>query len=151
MSERGQIDLLVLGAGMAGLTAAASAARSGASVVLVEKAPAVGGSATYAGYIHTAPTLEVMREVNPGADPVLTARLVERFEAGLEWVRSLGVHVANPVPVLGYSRGCQTDMANYLHACERIVREHGELLLNATAQRLLIEDGAVTGALVGER
>ena len=124
----GRVDLLVLGGGMAGLTAAAYASTHGASVVLVEKAPAVGGSAAYAGYIHTPPTLDVMREVNPGGDPKLTARLVEGFGAGLDWVRSLGVHVAEPVSVLGYSRGCQTDMANYLLARERLVREHGELL-----------------------
>jgi succinate dehydrogenase/fumarate reductase flavoprotein subunit len=156
MSESGgRIDLLVLGGGMAGLSAAAYASAHGASVVLVEKAPAVGGSAAYAGYIHTPPTLDVMREVNPGGDPKLTARLVEGFAAGLEWVRSLGVHVAEPVSVLGYSRGCQTDMANYLLACERLVREHGELLTAATAQTLLLEDSAVTGAVIrtaaGER
>ena len=39
-------------------------------------------------------------------------------------------------------------MANYLLACERIVREHGELLVGWTAQRLLLEDGAVVGAEV---
>jgi succinate dehydrogenase/fumarate reductase flavoprotein subunit len=156
MSETGgRIDLLVIGGGMAGLSAAAYACAHGASVVLVEKAPVVGGSATYAGYIHTAPTLDVMREVNPGGDPKLAARLVEGIAAGLDWVRSLGVHVAEPVSVLGYSRGCQTDMANYLLACERLVREHGELLTDATTERLLLEDDAVVGAVIrtagGER
>ena len=67
MTEAGEvIDLLVLGAGMAGLSAAAKAASEGASVVLVEKGEAIGGSAAYAGFIWTAPTAEVMREVNPG-------------------------------------------------------------------------------------
>ena len=37
-------------------------------------------------------------------------------------------------------------MANYLLACERLVREHGELLTGWSAQRLLLEDGAVVGA-----
>jgi succinate dehydrogenase/fumarate reductase flavoprotein subunit len=144
----GQIDLLVLGGGMAGISAAAYAARHGASVVLVEKGPAIGGSAAYAGYIHTTPTVEVMREVNPGGDPRLSDKVVEGYEPALDWVRSLGVHVADPVPVLGYGRGCETDMANYLLACERIVREHGELLVSSTAQRLLLDDGAVVGAVI---
>ena len=92
MSESGgPIDLLVLGGGMAGLSAAAYASVHGASVVLVEKAPAPGGSAAYARFIHTPPTVEVMREVNPGGDPKLTRRLVEGYASGLEWVRSLGV------------------------------------------------------------
>ena len=78
MSESGgRIDLLVLGGGMAGLSAAAYACKHGASVVLVEKAPTTGGSAQYARFIHTAPTLEVMGEVNPEGDPRLTGRLVD--------------------------------------------------------------------------
>jgi succinate dehydrogenase/fumarate reductase flavoprotein subunit len=144
----GQIDLLVLGGGMAGISAAASAARHGASVVLVEKGPAIGGSAAYAGYIHTTPTVEVMSEINPGGDPKLTRLVVDGYADALDWVRSLGVHVADPVAVLGYCRGCETDMANYLLACERIVREHGELLVSSTAQRLLLDEGAVVGAVI---
>src|SRR6478752_9249851 len=113
MTEPGEaIDLLVLGAGMAGLSAAAKAASDGASVVLVEKGPAIGGSAMYAGFIWTAPTVEVMREVNPDGDPALSARVVENYADGLNWVRSLGVEVADPVTVLGYGRGSATDMAN---------------------------------------
>jgi succinate dehydrogenase/fumarate reductase flavoprotein subunit len=142
------VDLLVLGGGMAGLSAAAYAADAGASVKLVEKGPTVGGSAAYAGYIWTAPTVDVMRGVNPDADPALAGRVVEGYADGLDWVRSLGVHVAEPVTVLGYGRGCQTDMANYLMACERLVREQGELLVSSVAERLLEEDGAVVGAAV---
>ena len=61
-------------------------------------------------------------------------------------MRSLDVHVDEPVTVLGYGRGCATDMANYLLACERLVRERGEVLVRSTARRLLVEDGAVAGA-----
>jgi succinate dehydrogenase/fumarate reductase flavoprotein subunit len=142
------VDLLVFGGGMAGMSAAARACSNGASVVLVEKGPAIGGSAMYAGFIWTAPTVEVMREINPDADPALSARVVEHYGEALDWVRSLGAAVAEPVTVLGYGRGCATDMANYLMACERLVRERGELLVAATAQRLLFEDGAVVGAEV---
>jgi succinate dehydrogenase/fumarate reductase flavoprotein subunit len=141
-----RVDLLVLGGGMAGMSAAAKAAHDGASVVLVEKGPAIGGSAAYAGFIWTAPTVEVMREVNPDGDPSLASRVVEGYSDGLDWVRSLGVHVEGPVTVLGYGRGCATDMANYLLACERLVRDRGELLVRSTAERLHLEDGAVAGA-----
>src|SRR6516165_494372 len=136
------VDLLVFGGGMAGMTAAARASSEGASVVLVEKGDAIGGSAMYAGFIWTAPTVEVMREVNPDADPELSARVVEGYGEALDWVRSLGVSVADPVTVLGYGRGCATDMANYLLACERIVSERGERIVGATAERLIVEDGA---------
>jgi flavin-dependent dehydrogenase len=43
------VDLLVIGAGMAGLTAAAHAADAGANVLVVEVAESVGGSALFAG------------------------------------------------------------------------------------------------------
>ncbi len=140
------VDLLVFGGGMAGMSAAARACSDGASVTLVEKGPAIGGSAMYAGFIWTAPTVEVMREVNPDADPALAGRVVERYGEALDWVRSLGVAVAEPVTVLGYGRGCATDMANYLLACERLIRERGELLVGSSVQRLVFEDGAVVGA-----
>jgi succinate dehydrogenase/fumarate reductase flavoprotein subunit len=140
------VDLLVFGGGMAGMSAAARACSDGASVILVEKGPAIGGSAVYAGFIWTAPTVEVMHDVNPDADPALSARVVEQYGEALDWVRSLGVAVAEPVTVLGYGRGCATDMANYLLACERLVRERGELLVGWSAQRLLVEDEAVVGA-----
>ncbi len=140
------VDLLVFGGGMAGMSAAARACRDGANVILVEKGPAIGGSAMYAGFIWTAPTVEVMRDVNPDADPALSARVVEHYGDALDWVRSLGVTVGEPVTVLGYGRGCATDMANYLLACERLVRERGELLVGWSAQRLLFEDGGVVGA-----
>jgi succinate dehydrogenase/fumarate reductase flavoprotein subunit len=146
MSESDSVDLLVFGGGMAGMSAAARASSDGASVVLVEKGPGIGGSAMYAGFIWTAPTVEVMRDVNPDGDPALSAHVVEHYADALDWVRSLGAHVADPVTVLGYGRGSQTDMANYLLACERQVREHGELLTGFSAQRLLVEDGVVVGA-----
>jgi succinate dehydrogenase/fumarate reductase flavoprotein subunit len=156
MSESdSSVDLLVFGGGMAGMSAAARACRDGASVILVEKGPAIGGSAMYAGFIWTAPTVEVMREVNPDADPALSAQVVEGYSEAIDWVRSLDVHVADPVTVLGYGRGSQTDIANYLLACERLVQERGELLTGWSARRLLFEDGAVVGAEIesgsGER
>jgi succinate dehydrogenase/fumarate reductase flavoprotein subunit len=151
------VDLLVLGGGIAGLSAAARAAQDGASVVLVEKAPAVGGSAAYAGFLWTAPTVEVMREVNPGGDASLGARVVEWYDDAIDWVRALGVDVKDPVTVLGYGRGRQTDMAALISSCERIVRDApaGEVLLRTATERLLVDDGRVVGAEVvtgsGER
>jgi succinate dehydrogenase/fumarate reductase flavoprotein subunit len=155
VETNGHVDLLVIGGGMAGLSAAARAATGGASVVLVEKGSTLGGSANYAEFIWTAPTVEVMRAVNPDADEVLSRRVVEDYADALDWVRSLDVHVADPVTVIGYGRGAQTDLANYFSKCERLIRDRGELLLEATTQGLLLQDGAVVGAEVetsyGER
>src|SRR5213592_4539099 len=127
MTESDSVDLLVFGGGMAGMSAAARASSDGASVVLVEKGTGIGGSAMYAGFIWTAPTVEVMREVNPDGDPALGARIIDGYEDALAFVRSLGANVADPVTVLGYGRGCATDMAHSLMACDRLVLARGEV------------------------
>ena len=92
----GPVDLLVVGGGMAGLTAAASAATLGARVVLVEQGEQVGGSAIYAGFAWTAPSPDVMAQVNPHGDPDLADLLLGGFESGVEWIRSLGVGCRRP-------------------------------------------------------
>jgi succinate dehydrogenase/fumarate reductase flavoprotein subunit len=108
-------DLLVLGGGMAGLSAAAWSVRNGRRVVLVEKGE-LGGSAVHAGFVWTAPSLEVLREAVPDGDPALEARLIEDFPGAVDWVRSLGVDPGS------------------------------EILFGAEATRLVVDDGAVRGA-----
>jgi succinate dehydrogenase/fumarate reductase flavoprotein subunit len=143
----GNVDLLVLGGGMAGLSAAAWSVQNGASVVLVEKGD-LGGSAARAGFIWTAPSYEVLREQIPDGDPELAAQLIAGFEPALEWVRSLGVEVQPAVTVLRFGRGHQTSILNYLRACELALRAdpRSEILLRTRTQRLLVEDGVVKGA-----
>jgi succinate dehydrogenase/fumarate reductase flavoprotein subunit len=141
------VDLLVLGGGMAGLSAAAWAVHNGRSVALVEKGE-LGGSAARAGFIWTAPSYDVLRSAIPDGDPELAQRLIEDFEPAVEWVRSLGVEVQPAVTVLRFGRGHQTSILNYLRACELAIREdaRSEIVLHGEAQRLLAEDGAVHGA-----
>ena len=147
-SNHGHVDLLVVGAGITGLTAAARACSAGARVVLVEKGPAVGGSAQYAGYVWTAQSYDRMREINPEGDPELAHVVVDGIEDGLDWIRSLDVQVGPEVVILGYGRGCQTNLVGYITACLAIVRERGTVLTSATTTRLLNEGDAVCGAVV---
>src|SRR3954447_5010768 len=142
------VDMLVIGGGLGGLSAAARAVQDGASVVVIEKGPSLGGSAVYAGFLWTTPTLDVMREVNPDGDPELAARLVDGYDDAIEWVRALGVSVKDPVTVLGYGRGVETDMTGLIAACERVVREgrDSEILLGAQTRELIRSHGRVRGA-----
>ena len=150
-------DLLVIGGGMAGLSAAAWSVREGRSVALVEKG-AMGGTAVNAGFVWTAPSYEVLREVNPDGDPALARALVDGFDPAIEWVRSLDVECLPAVTVLRFGRGHQTDMTNYLRLCEQIVRDDPSSIViqpGVTESLLTDDDGAVTGAIVvgpdGER
>ena len=95
-------DLLVVGAGMAGLTAGAKAASSGKKVCLLEIGGDVGGSARFAGYAWTAPTHEVMDAENPLGDEALKRALVDRFPAGVDWIRSVGIDVDDAQRILSF-------------------------------------------------
>ena len=143
-----EVDLLVIGGGMAGLSAAAWSVRQGRSVVLVEKGE-LGGSGKRARFIWTAPDYETLREAMPDGDPVLQRRFIDGFEPAVEWVHSL-VEALPPVTVLRFGRGQKTPMPDYMAACEQIVREHpgSEIVVGADARRLIVEDGAVRGAEV---
>jgi succinate dehydrogenase/fumarate reductase flavoprotein subunit len=140
-------DLLVIGGGMAGLTAGAWAARNGARVVLAERDAALGGSAAFAGFIWTTPTFEALRAVNPRGDPELGRALVGGFADGLDWVRSVGADCGAEVTVLRYGRGHQVDTNGYIRACTQILHTaDAEVLTSARIRSLLASDGRVRGA-----
>lgn len=141
------VDLLIVGAGMAGLTAGARAVRNGLSVLVVESGPDVGGSARFAGYAWTAPSHDVMAEQNPHGNRALKRALVDRFADGVAWIRSVGVEVKDAQRILSFGRGHQFDTNHYLDTCRRLVTQSGgQVLVNTTTEGLLLADGAVVGA-----
>ncbi|MEV0774353.1 FAD-binding protein [Streptomyces sp. NPDC050433] len=141
------VDLLIIGAGMAGLTAGARAVRDGLSVTVVEIAADVGGSARFAGYAWTAPSHELMDRHNPGGDVALKRALVDRFADGISWIRSLGVEAKDAQRVLSFGRGHQFDTNHYLDTCRRVIAEAGgKVLVRTDTERLLVEHGVVLGA-----
>lgn len=150
MTEDAELDLLVIGGGMAGLAAAAWTARQGLRVALVEKAEEVGGNARYAGYVWTARSGEAMAEEVPRGDRELGRTVVSGVAEAVDWVRSLGVPCGDPVYMMRFGRGTPVDMPVYVGTCEAAVRgsEKGEVLTSAETQRLLVEDGRVVGAEV---
>lgn len=141
------VDLLVVGGGMAGLTAATRAVRRGLRVLLVEQAPSLGGSALYAGYLWTAPTIEAMDEANPEGDPAVKAAVVHGFPGAVDFLRGLDVPVGPSVPILRFGRGHQFDTALYAETCRKIIADAGEILTSTTTEKLVVDDaGTVAGA-----
>jgi flavin-dependent dehydrogenase len=140
-------DLLVIGGGMAGLTAAARASRDGQRATVVEVSSDVGGSGRFAGYIWTAPTDAVMDEQNPDGDEALKRALVERFDDAVDWIRSTGVEAGPSQRILSFGQGHGFDTNQYVDTCRRIVTESGgQVLLSTTTDELLVDEGAVVGA-----
>ena len=143
-------DLLVIGAGMAGLTAAANVVCNGGRVVVLESDTAIGGNGRYAGYIWTAPSQQVMTEWNPDGSPDLKKAVVDRFSAAVQWVRDMGVHVGNAQRQLAFGVGHQFDTNHYIDRCRMKILENGEILTGTSTEQLLSSGGQITGARITE-
>jgi succinate dehydrogenase/fumarate reductase flavoprotein subunit len=84
-------DVVVIGAGMAGLCAAARAAQSGARVVVLERAPAIGGSAFMShGNVWTAAEVGQLAAEDPGEFRVHAGQVVTDFGSVADWLAGFG-------------------------------------------------------------
>ncbi|MCX6550483.1 MAG: FAD-dependent oxidoreductase, partial [Acidobacteria bacterium] len=114
-ASRPDADIIVVGAGLAGLAAAITAADAGASVLLVDKHYKIGGSAMGAGGSFSAAGSKAQRakviEDSPErhfqdanvigkgkADPALLKLYTEQAAPTQEWLESLGIEFAPTGP-----------------------------------------------------
>lgn len=138
----GHFDVVVVGSGSAGSTAAIAAARTGASVLVIEKLPFLGGTSTavldtfYGFYTPGSRSLKVVGGI---ADDVV---------AGL---RRLGTVVERP-NTYGAGTGV-TYLAEHLKVVwERLVTESGvKVLLHAAVQEAISLDGRITHLTVATK
>ena len=142
-----ECDLLVLGSGMAGLTAAGRAAERGKRVIVIEKAGEIGGSAALSGgYLWTTPSVRQSALWDDG-DPALRAAVVETFPVLTEWLRCRGVHMEPHQPVL-FGRGYRIDILGHLRHCAAEVEKAGGHVVRKTRVReLRVADGRIVGAI----
>lgn len=118
-TENLEADVVVIGAGGAGLSAAVSAHQNGATVIILEKMPQVGGNTIISGAAYNAVDPERQEPLGiedsiekhftqtyEGGDklgePVLIRTLVENALPTLHWMESLGMEFRDEVfTVLG--------------------------------------------------
>src|SRR4051794_37278435 len=94
-------EVIIVGGGMAGLTAALAAAEAGADVMVLESEDSVGGSMAISGGLIWAPaTYELARRWIPRGDPALQRILVDEVEDAWSWLEDLGLPLEPPVPCL---------------------------------------------------
>jgi succinate dehydrogenase/fumarate reductase flavoprotein subunit len=142
-------DVLVIGAGMAGLTLGARACQVGASVVLVDVAEHLGGSAAISGgFVYTAPTLEAFLDEDPGGSGERFLRLRSGFEAAFEWLDGLGIS-QGPYRegIKHFGIGRQIDVKQYLNRAITVIESHGGDILRRTRVERLVRDG--DGTVIG--
>ena len=166
-------DILVVGGGTAGFTAAVLAARGGAQVLVIEKNAAIGGEGMVSGCngnfgggtdyqkaagIEDSPALffEDMSRWDPKADREVLRAYTDNAAATLHFLRDLGVRWRfNPAPVpdAGASVGRIHTVegggpALYAVMVPALTAAGGKLLVRTKAIRLSIDDrGTVTGVL----
>lgn len=136
------VDVVVVGGGSAGSTAAIAAARAGASTLLIDRLPFLGGTSTAVldtFYGFYTPGSEARKVVGGIPDDVV---------AGL---RALGPVVERP-NTYGAGTGV-TYLAEHLKVVwERLVTEAGAtVLLHALLQAVDVRDGRVNGVVVATK
>ena len=169
-------DVVVVGAGGAGLTAASRATEEGAKVIVLEKMPIVGGNSLKAtGGMNAAGTKfqaalditdsgveEFIADTIAGGhdlnDPDLVRTMAENSSDAVDWLESIGA----PLPKVAATGGT---VHKYLHEPEdgsavgsylvdklqTYCEKQGiEILLNTTATEILTEDGKVCGVLAND-
>ena len=167
--ETREADVIVVGAGAAGLAASIEAANAGAKVILLEKLPAVGGSTLISGgIVYGAETPGQKRIGVEDSAEDLARYWIERAEGDVDeelirfvaeksgetiaWLEEfVGVEFQDPVPA-GTSpvpRGHTTKEgrgAGLVQPLEAKAKELGvEILTETTATKLLTDDKAVIG------
>ncbi len=163
-------EIVIVGAGGAGMTAAIMAKQAGKDFVILEKMPYVGGNTTKAtGGMNAAEThyqaeqgiedstalfaADTMKGGHALNDPALVAKLANSSAGAIEWLDTIGADL----PKISFSGGASV---NRIHApadgsgvggylVEKFsakMEELGiEVMLNTKATELIFEDGKVQG------
>lgn len=165
-----EADVVVIGAGGAGMTAAITAHEAGKEVILLEKMPYAGGNTTKStGGMNAAETsvqaeLGIEDSVQTFIDDTMTGgknvndlalvtTMAENSAEAIDWLASIGA----PLPEVSFSGGAtnkrihrpEGGAAVGPYLVEKLLAKIGKdeisLLYNTEATELIVEDGAVTG------
>lgn len=108
--SRADRHVVVVGAGLAGLAAAAAAHDGGADVTVLERHDAPGGaSASSVGWIWRYRDMEAARLCAPHADPGLRRAVVERLDDDIAWLERQGVQLRARDTAKAITRGVRVD------------------------------------------
>ncbi len=167
-------DVVIAGAGGAGMTAAITAAQNGKSVIILEKGSVPGGNSSYAtGGMNAAEThyqkeqniedsadlfySDTMKGGHDINDPDLVRTLADNSSEAIDWLDSIGAPLAN----VGQAGGASTmrqhrpvndegkilSVGTYLveHLSKTCEETGVEIITNAKVDKILMEDGKAAG------
>lgn len=163
-------DVVIIGAGGAGLAAAVSAHQNGAKVIVVEKMPRIGGNTILSGSAYN--TVDPVRQSKQGIEdsvdkhftqiyeggdkqgnPELIRTLVENAYPALEWLEGMGMEFNEKIftvlgglwprahkPVKPLGTGFISTYEKYINENEGI-----EILLDTKVTELIVDGNRVVG------
>ena len=166
-----EVDVVVIGAGGAGLAAAVSAHENGATVLVLEKMPKPGGNTIISGAAYNC--VDPGRQIPAGIEdsielhyqqtyeggdkvgnPELIKILVENAYPTLEWLEGLGMEFTDYVftvlgglwprahrPVMPLGTGYITTYMNYIENNSSEM----EVMVNTEATHIIMENGKAVG------
>ena len=163
-------DIVIIGAGGAGMAAAIMAQQAGQQFVILEKMPYVGGNTTKAtGGMNAAEThyqkeqgiedsvalfaADTMKGGHDINDPALVETLASKSAEAIDWLDTIGAEL----PKISFSGGASTNrihapadgsaVGNFLvDKFSAKLKELGvDIMLNTKATQLIMQDGKVAG------
>lgn len=166
-----QVDVVVIGGGGAGLAAAVSAHQNGASVIILEKMPRVGGNTMISGASYNAvdPKRQEAQGIEDSVDkhfqqtyeggdklgnPELIRILVDNAYPTIEWLESMGMEFKDTLhTVLGglWPRAhapVEPLGTGFINTYMNYIKENNtemEVLVNTEATELIMENNKVIG------
>jgi flavocytochrome c len=170
-------DVVVIGAGGAGLAAGISASQNGAKVIILEKMPRAGGNTIISGAAYNAVDPDRQRpqgiedsidhhftQTYEGGDkvgePELIRTLVEGALPALQWMESMGMEFTSDVfTVLGglwprAHRPVKPLGTGYIETDLNYIKAHSEqitILYDTRATELIVKNGRVSGVKAAGR
>jgi fumarate reductase flavoprotein subunit len=160
-------DIVITGAGAAGLSAALTAAQGGASVILLEKTGKVGGAGNYAEGVFGVETemqraqwmnvtreqvfLDEMNDTRWESNVALVRRFQGQSAATIDWLIAQGVAFDGPTKndwtntptwhvITGHGKAMVKTLNARLESFQSV-----KILLNTAVRALITEKGRVTG------
>ncbi len=166
-----QVDVVVIGGGGAGLSAAVSAHQNGATVLVLEKMPRVGGNTIISGASYNA--VDQKRQEAQGIEDSIEKHFTQTFEGGdkqgnqelirvmvenayptIEWLEGIGMEFNDHIhtvlgglwprahsPVKPLGTGFIETFMNYVDENSSDM----EVLVNTKATEIIMENGKVVG------
>lgn len=172
--EEASTDVVVIGAGAAGSSAALSALQNGQKVILLEKTASPMGAGTLAGGMFAADSQlqkdsgqevskewlyeEYMKASEGYMNSILVRKIIDESGATVDWLMENGMelnlvdagsgssynHIGMPTTLHGYNEGGTVALTKLIGEFEAA---GGEVRWSTPATELVTENGAVTGVL----